>query len=536
MIDKLKDNNIYNILIYSFIVVFCLFLAFSYSIEQHAVDFGLISSELVKYPDTFNPWRTQLNNSFTFLRYLTEVLFYLNLNIQQISLFLLFLTSLFFSLGIYLTVKNISSSKILALASCLFILIFRKNFGDLDYPTHMFSEHTNGMMALSLTTFLFGLIANKNFFSVGFFIIFLIANHLAVGLWFFSIFSLSLFVLYFYLKAPFNFKSTISGSILGLILLIFLFYIHQGNLLEIPYSYDKETFMTYIQNWDEHRNGYGKLSLLHYSYIFKSFILIFLILIYSKFYKFKNKPQLKVLFLFLCFSIFFSFIIYLTYKKFPSLYPNLAVRVIPTRFFLLHSVIGYAVIISISYLILKNFLKKTNFKEIYSIYFIILLFTYYSVSHYKHVLYLSNQFIFNIKESDTVLEKDTFWKQVKETKTKGFFLTSNQACFKTFRKSKKPILMCPYILNYIPYIPELSVPTKHIVETIFEIPFADPKPKFMGVQDDIMSEKFKTKTKQEWNNLANEFNLSALILPNEWKIALKPKLTGKDYSFYTFED
>ena len=67
-------------------------------------------------------------------------------------------------------------------------MVFRKNFGDIDYPTLMFSEHTNGMISLSLITLVFGLSCNRNFFSASFLIGLLISIHLTLGLWIFFIF------------------------------------------------------------------------------------------------------------------------------------------------------------------------------------------------------------------------------------------------------------------------------------------------------------------------------------------------------------
>ena len=39
----------------------------------------------------------------------------------------------------------------------LIILTFQINFGDLDYPTMVISEHTNSMLSSAIVVFIFGL-------------------------------------------------------------------------------------------------------------------------------------------------------------------------------------------------------------------------------------------------------------------------------------------------------------------------------------------------------------------------------------------
>ena len=50
----------------------------------------------------------------------------------------------------------------------------------------------------------------------------------------------------------------------------------------------------------------------------------------------------------------FSLIIYLSFKIFPQYYPELFVRAMISRVFLLHSIIGYPLIISFIYILLSQ--------------------------------------------------------------------------------------------------------------------------------------------------------------------------------------
>ena len=66
-------------------------------------------------------------------------------------------------------------------------------------------------------------------------------------------------------------------------------------------------------------------------------------------------------------SIIFSGIIYFAYKNFPQIFPEIAIRTIPQRFFLIHSIVGYPIIVSISYFFLKKFFYYQKISKDYSL-------------------------------------------------------------------------------------------------------------------------------------------------------------------------
>ena len=105
------------------------------------------------------------NNVWTFLFQFTSTLLKLDFSIMSISRLILFLSTFFYSMGVYLTTKSITSSSILSLLICFVVITFQKSFGSINYPTMIFSEHTNGMMSLAIVTFIFGLVFLKEKFS-----------------------------------------------------------------------------------------------------------------------------------------------------------------------------------------------------------------------------------------------------------------------------------------------------------------------------------------------------------------------------------
>ncbi len=160
-IEISKKENFFSILI---LILLSLFLSISYSIEQYAIYPALSISGQITYPEDFNIFFLQSKNSWSFITQFIQFILKFTTDLKLISIILLFFSSLCYSIGVYFTIRNIALSNILALATTFFIMFFRKNFGDIDYPTLMFSEHTNGMMSLAIVTLIFGLIINRNFF------------------------------------------------------------------------------------------------------------------------------------------------------------------------------------------------------------------------------------------------------------------------------------------------------------------------------------------------------------------------------------
>jgi len=179
-------------------LLFSVFFSISYSFEQKAIDGALAYSGLVKFPEGFSIMKANYFNQWTLLHQLPSILLKFELSVINISRLLLFTSTIFYMSGIYLISKSISKSAWLAFLITITVLMYRKNFGDVGYPTLIFSTHTFGMMSLSIVTFIFGLIANRNLFFSGFFSVFLICVHPVIGCWItFILISTILFTKYF---------------------------------------------------------------------------------------------------------------------------------------------------------------------------------------------------------------------------------------------------------------------------------------------------------------------------------------------------
>ena len=522
----------------SFIIILIIFISFffsvSYSLEQHAIEGGLVISGLVKYPEGYSVMKTAYFNGWTFLNQFAGLLLKLDLSSINASRVILFFSTFFYFTGIYLAVRSISSSSILGFFIALTVIIFRKNFGDIDYPTLIFSVHTNGMMSLAMATFVFGLIANGNLFLAGFFSIFLVSIHPVIGIWIVSVVLFSILVTKIFSRNFIINKKIFYGMLFSLVpvLLSFIFF-YINTVEEIPSHYDKEMYITYMELWEAHRTNYGNASLLHYEYLAKSFFLVLTCILSLKYFTKKITPQCQLMLITVLISCLGSIIIYILYKFNPGLFPGLLTVIMPTRFTLMHSVIGIPIIISFLFLLIKQFLGKNKFKQVYAFIFILFSLFAYSISHYKNILDRTNQFISNLADKKEQDEKNIFWRNVKETKIEGFVLTSEETTYLTLRQGFKPILLNVDSIDIVPYMPFTVNKIKEIIEKVYDVPFDNPPIKNLAmIPNDVVKMSFEKKTYDRWQQIFNEFRISALIVPTNWKIDLKLNFKSSDYALY----
>ena len=111
MITIKKDKNYF----YSFL--FLLIISYFLTIDnfslQSAVDGGLVLSREVEFPDKFTNVTAVHFNSWLFLNHVSLILIKLNFNAFIISKIFLYISTIFFSFGIFLIVKNLTKSNFL---------------------------------------------------------------------------------------------------------------------------------------------------------------------------------------------------------------------------------------------------------------------------------------------------------------------------------------------------------------------------------------------------------------------------------------
>ena len=518
------EEKIFYLLIFFLSAIVSFF--YSNIVEQRAINVAITLSNQISQPDWFS-YNYIASHSMWSLTFSSLKLFInLGININFLNFLILFICLYMNALGIYLISKSISNEKIFSILVTCVVVIEVLNFGNLDYPVVFISEHSNGMISQACCVLVFGLIANKKMDSAVLFSLITIGLNLVVGAWLISILLFSIFVLDrdFFKSFILKKKNIISLIVISLILLI-SFYDFYHNRLVIPYTYNHSLYTTYLEVWDHHRSS--KNFGINYKYIFLTIFMSLAII-----YLIKDKQILKKNNFFLklvIFQVFFSFIIYFFYKVFPNLFQGIFLSVIPPRFFLIHSVFGVAIIISIIYLYSKILIKNKKIFRFILILIILYPFLYFNKYSNKIKIAYEN----SIMGGD--LKDYPFWNSIKEIDvTEGVLLTSNNACSKTLQKAKKPILICIESIDGIPYVRKLAQPTKEIVEKIYEINFSNPPKKHRGGiwNDDDYKNVFEKRTYDQWIMIADEFKLKGLILPKEWNLQLDRSIVGRKFIYY----
>ncbi|SVE61130.1 uncharacterized protein METZ01_LOCUS513984, partial [marine metagenome] len=208
--------------------------------------------------------------SWTSIHQIAKFFFNLDWSILNVSKLIIFITTVFYFLGIMLTVNSASRSILIGILVAFMILVFRKSFGDTDYPSMIFSEHTYGMLSLAIVTFIFGLLFSGNLFLAGFFSALSISIHPIVGIWITGIIFISLIFNKYFFKFSLNYNKLIGGFSIGIILTIISLYSYYISTADFTSSFDLVSYNNYMKYWEGHRTS----AEYHPEYFIKTFILL----------------------------------------------------------------------------------------------------------------------------------------------------------------------------------------------------------------------------------------------------------------------
>lgn len=514
---------------FGILVIVSIYYSFNRFTLQTAIDGGLVLSGLIDFPENIVNVKYFFFNIWSFLHHFIFVLLKFNFSVDAVSHLLIFTTTFFHMLGIYLLSTGFGLQNFLALIISLFSIIMRINFGSVDYPVLIFSEHTYGAFSLSCFTLICGLVSNKNFKSAGFFSLLLIGCHIVVGLWsFFLVISSFLFSsILFNQKNKDRFKQFIYGSFFMLPALIISLLIFKYNMMESP-SYKLEDFNIYLKEWDHHRN----IVEIHFKYIIKTSLLLLFIIFYLSYSKI-NKNQIFNIFVF--FSCVGSLIIYLIYKFFYNYLPDFIIMVMPTRLFLLHTLIGFPVIFCILFNLCKNITPKVLIKLKFKSFFyssFCLLVIFLLVLNFKKIenkyLKIKNEYI-SLKNNDTRV----FWQTINKLKTDGYFVTGEFSSGPLLKYAKKPYLINAFYIDTISYAPSTSSEIRLIIEDVYGVSFENPPKKHLAMLVDAWYKKnFEERSYNEWLELSKKYNISGVIVPSGWNLNLNDKIVSKKFIAY----
>ena len=217
-----------------------------------------------------------------------------------------------------------------------------------------------------------------------------------------------------------------------------------------------------------------------------------------------------------------------------------------SRIFLIHTHIGYPLIIcSFYFLFNEKFqlnLYKKNFIKFLSIliFFTSLVLIYnYENRPYKSdkdliskILYRINKFENNFSNSLST-EHKKFWKQISDLNSNGFFVTTFDTSEPTLKFGNKPYIINAKYFDLVPYHPHTVDEVKLILEQIYNISFSNPPENFTPeIPDKWIIKIFERRTNAEWIKLSKQFNLYGIIVPSSWSINIDKTITSNKFTFY----
>jgi len=519
------------IIIFLSIVFVSYFFSQVHLFEQRAVDAGLVLANIVNYPDQISPMKEYFIKSWTSLHQMSKIFLNLNWSFSSVSKLIIFLTAVLYFVGIFLIINSSTKSTLISILAAVVLLVFQKNLGDTDYPSLVFSEHTYGMVSLAIVTCIFGLLFSGNLFLAGFLSSLLISIHPLIGIWITGIIIITLFLNKYYVKITMNNKKLIQGYSVGIIFTLISFIYYLIAAADLNSFFDLESYNNYMEYWEGHRNDKN----IHFEYLSKTLVVfIFSFLSLVTFRKnFSDKFRIGVLCVVI--SIIFSTILYFLYKFFIPYIPDFLIRLMPGRFTILHSIVGWPIILGVLFVIANKFENKYFIPSKIGHILILFLIIYYSISHYKVFIKLGNLFVNNVVEKNIIHNDKIFWDAAKNIKFDGYILTNFSSSTISMRKTLKPIILDVSSLDFVPYFPNTAKSMSLIIEEIYGIDFDNPPLNVKNkpfLEDESIKNNFENYTKTQWETLSKKFNFHAIIIPVDWKMKLTPKVNGKIFSLY----
>ncbi len=549
----MKDKNILyyfnqNYTVFFILIFFCIFFSTANTQISNNIDEALFVSGTILIPDENSPQLEFFKDSLSLVIYIQAALIKIGLTNYTISNLSLFISTVFFSIGIYLVCKNLlniilkKNSNLISLIFTSLLLLSDTHMPHTDYPNAYFGAFTAGIYSIALTTLIFGLLIENKTKLVIFFAILLFLYHPVQGLWVGGVLFLLYIIDSIFIDKTFklqNLKYIILGISVSVITAIyFLFIYSEINSAEI----DAELFSLWMNKWESHRNNLG----FNYNYLKITLILfIFSSLLFYIFLKKKDKKIYKF-FLFTSLTTLLSTIVYIVYKLTFEYLPLFIIIPMPTRFINSHAMVGYPIIL-ISCLIfvslISDYFKINKSYSILSIF--IVLFSGYIFNHqhdslskrfksiyknrFEKIYY---QFKTNINYKGKKYYDKEFWNRVKDLDKKSYTIITFSTENLTLRHGYMPYLIKITSFDYVPYRPKTITQTVNILTKVYGVNFKKGKKNF---DENFIKKIFESRSNDNWKDLKKIFNAKYVLVPINWNINLNLILQNDEFGVYEIQ-
>ena len=131
---------------------------------------------------------------------------------------------------------------------------------------------------------------------------------------------------------------------------------------------------------------------------------------------------------------------------------------------------------------------------------------------------------------------DPFWLKVRGQEIGGLVLAPAIVAKEALRYGRLAIALDPDAIDFIPYIPSLATAVGTMVERGYGVSFFHPPAdlKFSGALSPTTGREYwACLSPGQWQRLAREFGITALLVPAGWKARLPLLLSDSNYALYT---
>ena len=152
------------------------------------------------------------------------------------------------------------------------------------------------------------------------------------------------------------------------------------------------------------------------------------------------------------------------YKLIPYIFPDFLKNILPTRFIMLQTFLGWPIIISIIVYLTNNHFKNKI------VFLVSLLLSLVIVQNYNKVILIKDGFLINFKS----MEESAVINYIKKENIKTYLIVPSSLISHVFKKAETPILLHTESLDFIPYHPYLSNKFFYILEEIIILKIIRP--------------------------------------------------------------
>ena len=200
----------------------------------------------------------------------------------------------------------------------------------------------------------------------------------------------------------------------------------------------------------------------------------------------------------------------------------------PSRFIILHSFVGWPIIISCLYALLIKYDLTKKFIKI----FIFGVLVVYSAQHYKNFTKIKDGVINNILSENQNNELNIFH-EISDLNLDGYFIVTSSTLYHTNRIGLKPVLVDTMSFDFIPYHPYLVSKIFKIFKDVYEVDIKNPPIKYNTyLPDSLIKKSFEKKDRETWEMIGKKYNAKYVVTPSEWNIKLDIFKSNSFFSIY----